>query len=709
MIRHRRILVTLLLCFVVALSGSAQNRPSWADREANIHRAENGLTLPSTASAAAVVAQYLGERGRDAATVRAIAAVSQGSAQNGVSHARLEQRVNGRVVYGSYVKAAFNGQGQLIHLIENLADVPRGNVAAASIDERQALRAALGRVAPGVATPALLKRDGNSASFARGAYFHTEPTVESVVVPMSDGSLRNGYAVTTWSEAKNLLYETLVGGDGEVLNVESRTNSDSYFVFDIDPDKGSQVTVSGPAPVTPPGTAPSPAGWLGTGSQNTINITGNNAHAYLDAVSNNAPDSGGTAVTTGAFTSVFSSTSAPSTATNREVAVQNLFYLNNRIHDRLYVAGFVESEGNFQENNFSRGGSASDSVNAEAQDGGGIDNANFATPRDGQNPRMQMYLWTGTPSHQVVVGANIYSAAGAEFGPALNGTGVTNLLQVASPAEGCTAVASLTGKIAVIDRGTCDFVVKVKNAQNAGAVGVIVANHATGGESLLLMGGTDGTITIPSVFVGFTDGGAIKAAAGSSSTIRATNPPPLQRDGDLDSDIVYHEYGHGLTWRMITRMDGPIAGAIGEGMSDVLAVVINGDDRVGEYSTNDPIGIRSAPYANYPRTYGDVAGTGVHFDGEVYGAIGWRLRELYLANGFTTDQLLRDMVQGMNFTPSRPFFEHMRDGILAASTRDCLVWTAFAQYGVGQGAKATVKGSTVTVTESFVVPAGVCP
>jgi hypothetical protein len=392
--------------------------------------------------------------------------------------------------------------------------------------------------------------------------------------------------------------------------------------------------------------------------------------------------------------------------------VQNLFYLNNRIHDVLYAAGFTEAELNFQENNFSRGGAGSDSVNAEAQDGGGLDNANFATPGDGQNPRMQMYLWTGKPSHQVVVGSNTYAAAGANFGPALTSTGRTGALSVTTPADGCTAIAeTLTGKIAVIDRGTCDFVVKVKNAQLKGATGVIVANHATGGDSVMVMGGTDSTITIPSVFVGFTDGGAIKAAAGSSSTIRLTTPAPLQRDGDLDSDIVFHEYGHGLTWRMIGSMSGPMSGAIGEGMSDVLAVVLNGDDRVGEYSANEPKGIRSAVYTNYPRTYGDVTGAGgVHFDGEVYGAIGWKLRELYLAGGLTETDLLRDIVQGMRFTPAAPNFQQMRDGILAAtSTNDCKVWTAFAQYGVGQGATSSVSGSTVTVTESFTIPAGVCP
>ena len=73
------------------------------------------------------------------------------------------------------------------------------------------------------------------------------------------------------------------------------------------------------------------------------------------------------------------------------------------------------------------------------------------------------------------------------------------------------------------------------------------------------------------------------------------------RDGDVDSDIVWHEYGHGLTWRMIGKMSGPLAGAIGEGMSDVLALIANEDDIVGEYSTGDPFGIRSMPYDAYNR------------------------------------------------------------------------------------------------------------
>jgi len=77
----------------------------------------------------------------------------------------------------------------------------------------------------------------------------------------------------------------------------------------------------------------------------------------------------------------------------QNAAVVNLFYWNNKMHDILYEYGFDEISGNFQENNFGKGGFGSDSVNADAQDGSDTNNAMFATPPDGFNPRMQMFLW----------------------------------------------------------------------------------------------------------------------------------------------------------------------------------------------------------------------------------------------------------------------------------------------------------------------------
>lgn len=79
---------------------------------------------------------------------------------------------------------------------------------------------------------------------------------------------------------------------------------------------------------------------------------------------------------------------------NQQFNITNLFYMNNIMHDMLYVYGFTEVAGNFQRDNQGRGGLGNDHVFADAQDGGGTNNANFGTPVDGSNPRMQMYIWT---------------------------------------------------------------------------------------------------------------------------------------------------------------------------------------------------------------------------------------------------------------------------------------------------------------------------
>jgi hypothetical protein len=71
------------------------------------------------------------------------------------------------------------------------------------------------------------------------------------------------------------------------------------------------------------------------------------------------------------------------------------------------------------------------------------------------------------------------------------------------------------------------------------------------------MGGTNAALVIPAVMISQNDGTALKALAAPTGTIRAKAVEPLQIDGSLDSNIVYHEYGHGLTWRMIGGMSGP--------------------------------------------------------------------------------------------------------------------------------------------------------
>jgi uncharacterized repeat protein (TIGR01451 family) len=118
---------------------------------------------------------------------------------------------------------------------------------------------------------------------------------------------------------------------------------------------------------------------------------------------------------------------------------------------------------------------------------------------------------------QVIQGANTYIATPAAFGGVLTAP-LTGAIENANPIQACSALTGFTaGRIAIIDRGTCSFVIKVKAAQDAGAIAVIVANNAAG---TIVMGGTDPTITIPSVMVSNTDGALLKAlAAGTSVTI----------------------------------------------------------------------------------------------------------------------------------------------------------------------------------------------
>jgi uncharacterized repeat protein (TIGR01451 family) len=115
--------------------------------------------------------------------------------------------------------------------------------------------------------------------------------------------------------------------------------------------------------------------------------------------------------------------------------------------------------------------------------------------------------------------AGDYVAGAAVFGPLPNGlTG--NVVVGIDPADGSgplttdacsplTNAAAVAGNIALVDRGTCGFTVKVKNAQNAGAIAVLVANSASGVFGGL--GGTDNTITIPSAMITFADGNTFKA------------------------------------------------------------------------------------------------------------------------------------------------------------------------------------------------------
>ena len=193
----------------------------------------------------------------------------------------------------------------------------------------------------------------------------------------------------------------------EVLPMETNKTvaANNYNVFDIpleSPNHGSRSLVSNPyTRFVPTGTGPGATnGWHNDGINDYITTRGNNVYAKEDVSnSNGAGASPSSPILEFNHPYAF----GVGTATNNQnAAVTNLFYWNNLIHDILWKYGFDEPSGNFQNNNQGRGGAGNDFIYADAQDGGGTNNANFSTPVDGGNGRMQMYLWSnaGSPVYQ---------------------------------------------------------------------------------------------------------------------------------------------------------------------------------------------------------------------------------------------------------------------------------------------------------------------
>ena len=352
-----------------------------------------------------------------------------------------------------------------------------------------------------------------------------------------------------------------------------------------------------------------------------------------------------------------------------KAAIVNLFYWNNLMHDVFYLYGFTEAAGNFQQSHdFSTGtnrgnkpSGQNDHVLAQAQDGGGTNNANMLTLADGTNGQMQMYLWNGAPPDSIVqirsstgnnppAGTKYFSIQGSFGNPATSNTNLftnpilnkpfiiiqKNALGVGTETQGCgtgqqsvglAPANDVNGKIVLIDRGTCSFVEKMNSAQMGGAAGVIIINNVPGPP--IAMGGSDApnnTVTIPGVMISLEDGKILKArlAAGASITgdlKKNINAP--QRDGDFDNGVIAHEYGHGISTRLTaggpnptSRLGGDEQG--GEGWSDNFALFMTTRKKdllppttehpngilptrgIGNYVTYQAIdgrGIRPTPYS----------------------------------------------------------------------------------------------------------------
>ncbi len=535
------------------------------------------------------------------------------SKQSGVTHIYLRQRHDGIPVYNGQLHGNVAADGSLVSL--NNLFVPN-------------LAGALNATSPAIDGDAAV---GSYAGHLGSADFDASKP-ELMILATRPGEARLVWNFRAENAQGRFWHDVNVdAADGRVWTIIDWIADDSYRVYNqpvehpgfaapAPPADGRTTQVNPHLDGGTGATGASPFGWHDTngvaGAESTLTL-GNNVDAYTDTDANNTPDVGsrpdGTATLT--FTPAIDLTQAP--AANRPPAVVNLFYWNNIIHDIEYQYGFDEVGGNFQVNNYGRGGLGADSVQAEAQDGSGTCNANFGTPVDGARPRMQMFI----------------SAASCFAG---------------APA----------------------------------------------------------------------------------------------RDGDFDNMVIVHEYGHGISNRLV---GGP--GNVsclgngeqpGEGLSDwwglsltAIASQTGTTSRgVGTWLFGDfPNGIRTFPYSTNnavnPDTY-QTSNTRVapHGVGSVWAQIYWEVYwALVTEHGFDQDfynvlgtgadagniRAKAYIVEGLKNAVCSPGFVNVRDGILAGAATMyggedvCLLWGAFAAIGLGENAVQGTNGNGDQV-DGFNIP-----
>ncbi|KAI5822705.1 hypothetical protein K523DRAFT_358185 [Schizophyllum commune Tattone D] len=210
-------------------------------------------------------------------------------------------------------------------------------------------------------------------------------------VAKADGSVALVHVVQIRNEETNAWYEAMVDAhSGELVSITDFVADASYTVVPInkqDPTEGIE-TLQNPAL-----SAASPNGWHSSGSTTTTNTSGNNVIAYKGSTS-----SGTTAQSSSGqvFNYSYDTSVAPTAGNNVKAATVNSFYIINSLHDISYIYGFTEAAYNFQTDNFGKGGAGNDRVLMSVQDSSGTNNANFATPPDGQSGQCRMYIWTYT-------------------------------------------------------------------------------------------------------------------------------------------------------------------------------------------------------------------------------------------------------------------------------------------------------------------------
>lgn len=244
-------------------------------------------------------------------------------------------------------------------------------------------------------------------------------------------------------------------------------------------------------------------------------------------------------------------------------------------------------------------------------------------------------------------------------------------------------------------------------------------------------GGTDGDSVDARVYAGAVDGTAsmFTPSDGGRPIMRMGLVTSTNRHTALDSSVVFHEYTHGVTNRLVggpmnvRALDALQSQSMGEGWSDYVACTANSSTVVGAWVVGRPGGIRIAPYDDsYPGHFGKIGAppyTEIHNIGEI-----WCAALLEMNRNIGANEGLQLVIDALRLTPANPSLLQARDAILraldhkhaagqlsdaqyAAATGG--VWRAFAKFGMGVGARCDDARTLTGIVADFSVPDGVEP
>jgi extracellular elastinolytic metalloproteinase len=589
------------------------------------------LTGPTPGEPLQVALNYLAEHGQDwgvaAEDLNRLRVTDLYTDPTGAqtTHIYLRQSLNGLDVAGAELVVNVTPRGEIINVgggfVPGLAGQDAGQPPAPTLSAADAVKAAAAALGLTPTDEPVVVQAGAGVEQATvlqapGVSLDEVPALLRYVATPGGGVSYTWGLILRTPDGDHWYDASIDAATGELVQAIDWVNNfdEAYNVYALpirSPDWGPRSIVQDPAdPLA------SPYGWLDTngaaGAESTL-TTGNNANAYDDSGNNNAPGFQPDGGPTHNFDFPLDLSQAPDTY--RAAAVTNLFYWTNVVHDITYHYGFTEVAGNFQVNNYGKGGSGGDAVQAEAQDGSGTNNANFATPPDGLQPRMQMYVFT------------------------------------------------------------------------------------------------------------------------------LTNP---NRDGDLDPEIIIHEYGHGISNRLTGgpanagALNALQSGGMGEGWSDWWATwmtqlpsdTASTPRPTGTYVLGQPVsggGVRRYPYSFDmtidPLTFNDFNGgfpnNEVHNAGEIWCSVLWDMTWLLInKHGYNPDlyagytgpdtagnilamQLVMD---ALKLQPANPSFIDARDAILLADRaltggeNQPEIWTAFARRGLGLSASTSDADSDTLIT-----------